>query len=153
MEDKYCVNQVLAFGPASVQPALLEKTLVGNEDILERLVNSVKSIAEDNINLFTILIGPRGMGKTHLLRILYSRIQHYEKDFKLKITFYLGKSYGVDSYFDFLFRLVTELIKEDKPAQQSLYDTLGEVKGRIGGKPFVILENIIKERVGDLPST
>jgi len=87
VEHQHGVSSFLSFGAKSVQPEILEKLLIGREKVAKTLEKKVKNIAKDGLNHHAIVVGARGTGKTHLLRILYHRAQPYIKNKKI-VTYY-----------------------------------------------------------------
>lgn len=61
------------FSPAAADPAELEAHTVGRADLLDTLVTRFKGAARDGARPHTLLLGPRGSGKTHTLRLVVHR--------------------------------------------------------------------------------
>jgi len=61
------------YTPAAVDPAELEAHTVGRMDLLETLATRIAGAARDGARPHTMLIGPRGIGKTHTLRLAVHR--------------------------------------------------------------------------------
>jgi chromosomal replication initiation ATPase DnaA len=80
--NKQSVNTILSFGAKSVDPEILEQLLVGRSGTANYF-NAVRAIAEDGNNQHILVIEQRGMGKTHLMRILYHRTQKFIIEKKL----------------------------------------------------------------------
>jgi len=59
------------FSPWLAPPEYLERTLVGHTDVLGDLLDCVASAAKSASANHTLLVGPRGIGKTHLLTLLH----------------------------------------------------------------------------------
>jgi tetratricopeptide (TPR) repeat protein len=59
------------YTPALLDPKTLEETLIGREWELDNLKRILKSASSGKSFSHAILIGPKGIGKTHLLRVLY----------------------------------------------------------------------------------
>jgi len=55
------------FSPWLAQPERLARTLVGREEMLENLLNCVINTEKGGSANHTLIVGPRGIGKTHLL--------------------------------------------------------------------------------------
>lgn len=151
VENKHSVNTILSFGAKSVNPEVLEKLLIGREKNAEYLFNAVKSIAEDNNNQQIVVIGQRGMGKTHLFRILYSRIQKYITDQKLVVAYFSEEEYGVANYFDFLTRIINALIKWNDSDRDMLLSKLEELQETQPKSQVAVAEKIIEEYIGKRP--
>ena len=63
------------FTPALEDPGVLQATLVGREKELRRLFQAIREGAEKKGNQHFLLVGPRGIGKTHLLLLLYHSVK------------------------------------------------------------------------------
>jgi tetratricopeptide (TPR) repeat protein len=61
--------------PALKKPEDLQKLLVGREALLKRLLQAIADAAGRKSPQHFLLVGPRGIGKTHLLLLLYYTIQ------------------------------------------------------------------------------
>lgn len=61
------------FSPAAADPAELEAHTVGRAELLDTLVTRIKGAARDGARPHTLLLGPRGSGKTHTLRLVVHR--------------------------------------------------------------------------------
>ena len=63
------------FTPALEDPGVLQATSVGREKELRRLFQAIREGAEKKGNQHFLLVGPRGIGKTHLLLLLYHSVK------------------------------------------------------------------------------
>ncbi|MGB3233110.1 MAG: MarR family transcriptional regulator [Mycobacterium sp.] len=61
------------FTPAAVPPTELDAMTVGRADLLETLTNRISSSARDGSRPHTLLVGPHGAGKTHILHVVLHR--------------------------------------------------------------------------------
>jgi tetratricopeptide (TPR) repeat protein len=114
------VNMILSFGVKSVNPEILEKLLIGRQKAADYLYDAAKSIAEDGNNQHILVIGQRGMGKTHLLRVLFHRLQQYIKDDKIVVAYFSEEEYGIASYFDFLIRILNSFLKWNEEDRENI---------------------------------
>lgn len=64
----------LTYNPREESPGVLEAMLVGRDDILAELQSDLLSQAKSATRQHWLIRGPRGIGKTHLIAILYHRI-------------------------------------------------------------------------------
>jgi tetratricopeptide (TPR) repeat protein len=80
-------------------------------DLLENIENSILTEAKHH----ALLIGPRGIGKTHLISMIYHRVSANEvfQD-KLKIAWLREEEWGVATFLDLLVRILNSLIEEYK---------------------------------------
>jgi chromosomal replication initiation ATPase DnaA len=105
------ISMFLSFGAKSVKPEILEKLLVGRQKTVDMLTQQATDIAENGLNAQLMLIGNRGMGKTHVLRVLYHRIQPLIQDRKIVVAYFVEEAYDVASYLDFLVRVIKDFIR------------------------------------------
>ncbi|MCD5408368.1 tetratricopeptide repeat protein [Candidatus Bipolaricaulota bacterium] len=63
------------FTPALENPRILQSTLVGREKELKRLLRAIGEGAVKKGNQHFLLVGPRGIGKTHLLILIYHSVK------------------------------------------------------------------------------
>lgn len=151
VEDKHSINTILSFGAKSVNPEVLEKLLIGRVKDAEYLYNSVKSIAIDGNNQHLIVIGQRGMGKTHLFRILYHRTQEFIAQNKIVVAYFSEEEYGVASYFDFLTRIINAFIKWNDNDRELLLSKLEELQETQLKAQVNVAEKIIEDYIGNRP--
>ncbi|WP_212005576.1 hypothetical protein [Chitinophaga sp. HK235] len=151
VENKHSVNTVLSFGAKSVNPDILEQLLVGRSDAANYLFNAVKAIAEYGNNQQILVIGQRGMGKTHLIRILYHRCQEYITQNKLAVAYFSEEEYGVSNYFDFLIRILYAFIRWDETNQDFLKAKLEILQNTPDTRQTALAEQIIDEYRGERP--
>lgn len=151
VENKHSINTILSFGAKSVNPEILENLLTGRNKTADFLEKKVKSVVENNDNQFILVIGQRGMGKTHLLKVLHSRIWHYTKENKLKIAYFAEEEYGVANFFDFLLRILNSFIKWYDNDKKWLQEELENLQETSPGNQLNYLEKIIKQYVQNKP--
>lgn len=63
------------YTPALLDPKTLEDTLIGRDMELDNLKRILKSASNGKSFSHAIMIGPKGIGKTHVLRILYHAVR------------------------------------------------------------------------------
>ena len=101
-----------SFAPNWGEPELLEKTLVGRRELVDRLEQLVIDGAGGPNKHQHLIIGTRGNGKTHVLRVLYNRLRS-DKELKkrLLIVYLLEDELGVASYLDLITRMLTAITR------------------------------------------
>lgn len=137
------------FSPAAMPAKLLERTFVQREALAERLTDLFVDSALTDSKHNVLLVGPRGIGKSHLVSLVYHRLLR-RKDLysKLSIAYLHEDEWGVSSFLDLLVRILAELgvptdgleglsaIETEKRAEKMLR---GSMRGRT---LLVILENL-----------
>ncbi len=80
------------------------------EDIAQDLVDRIILSATTPAKHHSLLIGARGMGKTHLVSLVYYRLQqHHELDDKLIVAWMREDEWGIDSWLDLVVRIFRAL--------------------------------------------
>jgi len=106
------VNYLLSFIPGSTNPELLERTLTGRKDLVDNLEELVLDSIKSGNKHQRLIIGPRGSGKTHVLRVLHDRLNKRAdlKD-KLEIAYLIEEEYGVATFLDWIIRILRSFIR------------------------------------------
>jgi tetratricopeptide (TPR) repeat protein len=101
------------FTPSIMAPQVLEDILVQRHELVADLVDRiVLSITTDNKH-FPLLIGARGMGKTHLVSIVYNRIKQREDLQEWVIIGWLREEeWGISSWLDLVVRIFRSIGEE-----------------------------------------
>jgi tetratricopeptide (TPR) repeat protein len=98
------------FTPSLMSPETLEKIFVQREDIAQDLVDRIILSATTPAKHHSLLIGARGMGKTHLVSLVYYRLeQHQELADKLIVAWMREDEWGIDSWLDLVVRIFRAL--------------------------------------------
>jgi tetratricopeptide (TPR) repeat protein len=63
------------YTPSTQSPEVLEELLVGRADIVEQIVDDLVRSVETATKQNHLVIGPRGIGKTHLVSVVYHRLK------------------------------------------------------------------------------
>ena len=126
------------YTPGLADPEVLRKTIVGREEQLKTIARILKNASSRRSLSHALLIGPRGIGKTHLLRIIYHSVRG---DIDLKPLGRYGDHFVpvifpeeeyINSLEKFLARAVKYLGSESAPgtppAPQSFNQPAGEVR-------------------------
>jgi tetratricopeptide (TPR) repeat protein len=103
------------YTPSLMNPEDLDAIFVQRDrlltDLLENIENSILTEAKHH----ALLIGPRGIGKTHLISMIYHRVSANEvfQD-KLKIAWLREEEWGIATFLDLLVRILNSLMEEYK---------------------------------------
>jgi tetratricopeptide (TPR) repeat protein len=91
----------------------LEAIFVQREPLIARLVALTRDSILTPTKHYTLLIGPRGIGKTHLIALLYHRLCAMpELHERMRLAWLREEEWGVTSFLDFLLRVFTALLAE-----------------------------------------
>lgn len=121
------LDSISRFSPGNCAPELLESMLVGRGVLVNRLEKTVLDSIETGAGHNWLLIGPRGAGKTHILAILYNRIdRNSEIRSRVVIAYMKEEERGVASFLDWVVRILRAFHRwgEKPPAGEDL--DLGE---------------------------
>jgi tetratricopeptide (TPR) repeat protein len=137
------------FSPGGMPAGLLEKTFVQRERLAERLTQLFVESALSDSKHHVLLVGPRGIGKSHLVSLIYHRLLNKpELTDKLAIAYLREDEWGVTSFLDLLIRILREFkvpTRELQPltteaAEERAWSVLRE---SVEGKTLLlILENL-----------
>jgi tetratricopeptide (TPR) repeat protein len=125
-------NQMIsAFTPSLMSPQELETILVQRQDLAQELFEKILLSATTPAKHYALLIGMRGMGKTHLVALIYYRLvaeltkTPTLKD-KLVIAWLREEEWGVDSWLDLVSRILRALAVEE-PQSKLLLEELRRI--------------------------
>lgn len=103
------------FTPSMMKPEALEAIFVQHKrkELALRLVELIRDSALTEAKHHTLLVGPRGIGKTHLVSLIYHRVRQMEDlRGKLVIAWLREEEWGVASFLDLLLRIFRALQDE-----------------------------------------
>jgi tetratricopeptide (TPR) repeat protein len=114
------------FTPSLMAPETLEAILVQRHDLANYLVEKIRDSATTDNRHYQLLIGPRGIGKTHLVSLIYHRIVKMEDlHNRLLIAWLREEEYGIASFLDLLIAILRAIGKEYRDEYQAqLYDAV-----------------------------
>jgi len=137
-----------SFTPSLMAPEALEALLVGRERLAERIIQAIRESSQAAAIRHLLLVGPHGIGKTHLVSLIYHRI---ESDAELRnrlVTAWLREDeWGVTTFLDLLLRILRALPTEQPSMEiaervEALYQLEPEVAEQAAG-------GLLRELVGD----
>lgn len=98
------------FTPSMMPPETLEAMLVQREPMLTRSLASVVDSLRTDSRHHTLFVGPRGIGKTHLISLLHHRLsQTKEAQSNALIAWMREEEWGVTSFFELVLRILRTL--------------------------------------------
>lgn len=113
-------------------PEKLEQMLVGREQIVNTLVETQLQKGPGGLPSQFLVIGPRGSGKTHMLRIVYDRLSKNSRYMQAhEIAYMVEDETGIGSYFDLLQRIIEALKRwsDDRRKIDFLNEQVEHLKG------------------------
>jgi hypothetical protein len=143
----------------------LEAIFVQRERLAARLVELTRASALTPSKHYTLLIGPRGIGKSHLIALLYHRMAAMaDLQDGLRIAWLRKEEWGVTSFLDLLLRILTALHAEyqddalERPVE-SLYTLPPDdaerkaatlLKDYVGDRTLLLLMENLDERFDEM---
>lgn len=103
-------NFLSSFTPSLMSSNALEAMFVQRQKLVKKLIESVFDSVETANKYFYLLIGMRGIGKTHTIALIYHRLKKREElQDKLLIAWLKEEEWGVSSWLDLLIRIFKAL--------------------------------------------
>ncbi len=137
------VVPLLKFTPSAQDPQILETITVQRESLIARLVEVA---LEEAGGRHQLLIGPRGMGKTHILSLVASRVRARSSTDSVVVAWLEEDAWGVGSYGKFLAAIVDRVAAEKSDEELAAKaDELHAVRDD-GGQQA---EQVLRDAVGD----
>ncbi len=157
------------YTPSLESPENLQKFLVGRESLVKRLLQAIEEAGGRKSVPHFLLIGPRGIGKTHLLLLLYHTVKGaiswsgaFQNLSKLwEPILFSEEQYGVGSLTDLLLevlarlkeqasdekleRLLTHLKDVRVPGEaerEAILEYLGKRRNETGKRFLLLLDNL-----------
>jgi len=135
--------KVSRFTPSLMKHEDLEEIFVQRHKLAQNIVELIRHSVLTPSKHHTLLIGPRGIGKTHLVSLVYYRIRKMDDlGDRLLIAWLREEEWGITSFLDLLLRIFRALQEEyGTPPSPPLAKGGGEVdsllpplnKGGLGG--------------------
>ena len=144
------------FTPSTMPEEMLERLFVVRQPLLEALMKRIKTLGHTPSPHHTLLVGPRGAGKTHLISLVYHRSKNLadtSKDKQLRIAWLPEDPWTLVSYG----RLLTAILERVAPdlsarkIDESELDASIRHTSRKDGPILVLAENLdqILDALGD----
>jgi tetratricopeptide (TPR) repeat protein len=148
-------NQMIsAFTPSLMSPQELETILVQRQDLAQELFEKILLSATTPAKHYALLIGMRGMGKTHLVALIYYRLlaelaKTPMLQDKLVIAWLREEEWGVDSWLDLVSRILRALAVEE-PQSKLLLEELRRISIEDSiNRAAANATRLLKEAIGD----
>ena len=135
------------FTPSTMPEDLLERLFVVRKPVLESLMKRVGDLGATPSPHHTLLVGPRGAGKTHLISLVYHRAKQLadaRKNARLRIAWLPEDPWTIVSYARLL-AAILERVSPDtgvKSADEAELDARLRSTSRKDGPVLVLMENV-----------
>ena len=99
-----------AFTPSIMSHETLEAIFVRRESLAARLMDNLRISATTPSKRHSLLVGPRGIGKTYLVSLLYHRVKEDEelRD-RFRIAWLREENWEVTSFLDLMESILSAL--------------------------------------------
>ena len=149
------MNIPALFTPSAMAAADLDALTVGRSDLLDTLTDRVKSSARDGSRPHTLLVGKRGAGKTHTLRVALARALSDTSTAERVLPVVIPEdSLAISSYLDLLVEMARAIdpgLGEEARALRRARDPVGieaaVIDAAAGRTVLLAIENL--DRVFD----
>jgi tetratricopeptide (TPR) repeat protein len=133
------------FTPSTMSQATLEGMFVQREQLLQSIVEDLAT-SIDSTKQYLMLVGARGMGKTHFVSLAYHRLkQQPELHDRLLIAWLREEEYGVNSWLYLIIEILRSLSQEG-------IDTAEQIN-KLAGLPIpeaeYLANRVLIEIIGD----
>jgi tetratricopeptide (TPR) repeat protein len=95
------------YSPENMDKTTLQKLFVGRGKLFESLFSEIENVAKKNTPRFYLILGPRGIGKSHFLVLLYYEIQNKLNSLLIPIKL-AEEEYSVIRISDLFLRILEE---------------------------------------------
>jgi len=136
------------FTPSMLTPETLEAIFVQRGALAKKLVEGIHESATSQNKHYYLLIGPRGMGKTHIVSLVYHRVcKDAEARDKLVIAWLREEEWGIASFLDFLLSVLRALVEEQ--THGNLADRYHALFEMARADAELEAEKLLRDAVGD----
>ena len=135
------------FTPSTMPEDLLERLFVVRKPVLESLMKRVSDLGATPSPHHTLLVGPRGAGKTHLISLVYHRAKQLadaRKNARLRIAWLPEDPWTIVSYARLLAAILERVAPDAgvKSADEAELDARLRSTSRKDGPVLVLMENL-----------
>ncbi len=136
------------FTPSVLSPETLEAIFVQRERLASTLVERISTSALTPNKHYSLIIGPRGIGKTHLVSLVYHRVKGDDRlSDRLLCAWLREEEWGITSFLDFLLSILRTLCQDLGDARrEAAYQGLFELPAE-QAEPAA--EQLLRDMVGD----
>ncbi len=143
------------FTPSLMEHALLERLFVARDGVIDDVMRRVVDAAATDGRNHTLLVGPRGAGKTHLITLAYHRTRALiAAGARLRVSWLPEDPWTLIAYRHLLAAIVSKLepAVEDPPKDADDLERLIVERAREHGPIVVFVENLdqILDNLGEI---
>ena len=121
-------QMLFRYNPDMYPPETLEKIFVQREDLARQLVEDTRESVLTAAKHYSLLIGARGFGKTHLVAVVYHRLKQLEElHDPLVIAWTREEEWGITCFLDLLMRILRTLAEAPEEEAAELKQQMEEL--------------------------
>jgi DNA-binding transcriptional ArsR family regulator len=136
---------ISSFTPSTMSHELLELLFVQREELLRSVVDDLAE-SVTGMKRYLMLVGERGMGKTHFVSLVYHRLKLLpEMQDKLLVAWLREEEYGVNSWLYLIVEILRALAEEGLETQGYI-DRLAKMGVEEAG---YLANRLLAEAIGD----
>lgn len=141
---------LLSFSPNTLSPEILEKAIVGRNEVLNQLEQELTEKLVKGQTYQSLLIAPRGSGKTHLTATLRYRLQaNPDLQDKMLIAYMNEDERGIANFSDFIRHILLSFIRHQEGAYENLEATIYQIAELPIKSQERAFEQVLLEFIGD----
>ncbi|MBA7532787.1 Photosystem I assembly protein Ycf3 [subsurface metagenome] len=144
------INPLLTFNAKNVDPEILEQTLVGRKEILDRLEKELISKVKNKFTYQCLIIAPRGGGKTHMIQVLYNRLKKNKSiSNKILIAYMVEDETGIANFLDFMLRILESFSRYKEVNRKNLKEAIFEISNIAIQHQEAAIKNLLLDYIGN----
>lgn len=121
------INSLLTFGAKSVKPEILEQTLTVRKETVNEIEKNCVNKTLNSSTLQSLIISPRGSGKTHIVKVLYHRLKNNKKlSNKLVIAYMSENEVGIANFTDLMVSILRAFARYNEVGSETLEAQISE---------------------------
>lgn len=152
------------FSPRLVEPEILEQLTVGREALIERLVGNIAAAMVSGQGRFDLIVGPRGVGKSHTLGLVEARLRAHPQLRERVVIVSLPEEFHPSSLLHLLARVLDGLPVDPamppvdvqlralrgQDASEAISMAVAMIRGRLRGRALLLMLENLDELFRDL---
>jgi tetratricopeptide (TPR) repeat protein len=141
---------LLSFSANNIPPSILEATLVGRKEIVDQIENELLEKVLKGRSYQSLLIAPRGSGKTHITSVLYHRIKsNIELLDKVYVAYMIEDERGIANFLDFIRHILESFVRHKEGNYHSLMESIYEISDLDDSKQEDAIVELFLNFLGD----
>jgi len=145
------INTLLTFGAKSVDPKILEQTLTVRENTVNEIEKNCVRKIKNSTTWQSLIIAPRGCGKTHLIKVLYHRLKENKSiSNKSLIAFMSEDEVGISNFTDLMVSIIRAFVRYYEPGSDVLEPQISEASLiKDANKRKIFIKDLLIKFAGD----